>query len=226
VKARLHEDKILTVPLGAPPPLPKDSLPSEPQPTLRVIYVGTVSVRKGAHYLLRAWERVAGPGMELHLYGAILLPDSVCKAALAGRNGGRIVFHGSIPARQLGDVYEQSSVLVLPTLCDGFGQVVTDALAHGLPVITTSNAGAADIVEHGKSGLIIPAADEDALAAALEWCADHRPPLFDMREAALAAAGSWTWAHFRRRFGALAMAAVHGQDQRPAHSTVAIGVTT
>jgi glycosyltransferase involved in cell wall biosynthesis len=101
---------------------------------------------------------------------------------------------------------------VLPTLGDGFGQVVTDALAHGLPVITTTNAGAADRIVHGESGLVVPPADVDALAAALEWAAGHRRALFDMRGAALAQARGWTWREFRAAFLARIDAALAAMD--------------
>ena len=97
-------------------------------------------------------------------------------------------------------VYQDSSVLVLPTLCDGFGMVVSEALANGLPVITTTNAGAADLIQPGRSGFVIPPANEDALVDALGWCADHPRDLFDMRRAALETAANWTWTGYRRRF--------------------------
>jgi glycosyltransferase involved in cell wall biosynthesis len=111
-----------------------------------------------------------------------------------------VTFHGLVPASDLRDIYLGASVLVLPTLADGFGQVVTDALAHGLPVITTANAGAADRITHGVSGFVLPPADIPALSATLDWCLTHRAELGEMRDAALTEAGRWTWADFRRTF--------------------------
>jgi glycosyltransferase involved in cell wall biosynthesis len=192
--------KILTVPLGGPTPVNPEELPRVRPDVVRFVYVGPVSVRKGAHYLLRAWKQVAQPGVELHLYGTVLLPDQIRRDALLAPGGGSITFHGSIPALELASVYLQSSALVLPTLCDGFGMVVSEALAHGLPVITTQNAGAAALVENGRTGFVVPAADPDALVRALTWCRDHPDELFEMRRAAWASAHRWTWAHFRHRF--------------------------
>jgi glycosyltransferase involved in cell wall biosynthesis len=202
VAAGFSTEKIITVPLGGPDPIPVAALPRDRPSTQRLVYVGPVSVRKGAHYLLRAWRQAAGPGLELHFYGKLLLPDRLIVEAKASRGGDRLFFHGSVPASTLGRAYTDASLLVLPTLCDGFGQVISDALAHGVPVLTTENAGGADRVEPGTSGFVIPAADEMAIAERLAWCADHPDALFDMRRPALARAARWTWAHFRRQFAA------------------------
>jgi glycosyltransferase involved in cell wall biosynthesis len=114
--------------------------------------------------------------------------------------GDRIYFHGSVPSAELRAAYQRASVLVFPTLCDGFGMVVSEAMACGLPVITTHNAGAKDWIRPGESGFVIPPGDADALAAALQWCADHPGDLLAMRRAALETASRYTWKDFRRSF--------------------------
>ena len=200
VEAGVTPSKILTVPLGGPDPVPLSMLPATPPVTARVVFVGPVSVRKGAHYLLEAWRHVAARNAELHFYGRVLLPDELIATAKAGPGGDRIVFHGSVPGSTLGAVYLTASLLVLPTLCDGFGQVVSDALAYGVPVLTTQNAGAADRVAPGSTGFVVPPADATALADRLVWCVSHPAELFAMRPQALAQAASWTWADFRRTF--------------------------
>jgi glycosyltransferase involved in cell wall biosynthesis len=200
--------RILTIPLGGPTPVAPDALPAHPPQTVRFLYVGPMSVRKGAHYLLNAWRRVARPGVELHFFGKRLLPVEIVERAKAAAGGDSIVVHGSVPGPELAHAYMRSSILVLPTLCDGFGQVISDALGHGLPVITTSNAGAADLVQHGTSGFVVPPADEHALVDAMTWCADHPGELFAMRHAALTRAAKWTWLEFRQRFRDLLLGAM------------------
>lgn len=200
IDAGFRAQKILTVPLGGPDPIDPSELPGNAPKTLRFVFVGPASVRKGAHYLLRAWRRVAGPGRELHFYGKVLLPQAVVDEARRAVGAGSLVFHGSVPPADLPGVYQGATALVLPTLCDGFGAVVSEALAHGLPVITTRNAGAADQVTEGRSGFLIPARDEDALVAILERCLQRPAELFEMRRGALAAAASWTWTDFRSTF--------------------------
>ena len=75
--------------------------------------------------------------------------------------------------------------------------VVTEAFAHGLPVITTTRAGAADLVRHGENGFVIPPGDSDALAEALDWCLANRAELKAMRSAAFQTAAQWQWSDFR-----------------------------
>jgi Glycosyltransferase len=113
-----------------------------------------------------------------------------------------IHFHGAIPQSELFHRYAEADALVFPTLCDGFGMVVTEAFAHGLPVITTDRAGAADIVRHGENGLIVPGGDVAALAATMDWCIDHRSELSNMRAKALETAGNRPWAAYRTELAA------------------------
>jgi glycosyltransferase involved in cell wall biosynthesis len=94
-------------------------------------------------------------------------------------------------------MYASHDALVLPTLSDGFGLVVTEALAHGLPVITTDQCGAGELIEHGVNGLRVRAADTEDLMAALAFCAHNRDALHAMRAAALRGAAQRTWTQYR-----------------------------
>lgn len=190
VEAGHRAEKIFTVPLGSPPAPP--DLPRQPvRRPLRLIYAGPLSVRKGAHYLLDAWRRLGCNGTaELHCYGTDLLPRSVVRPE-------GVVFHGHVARRELYAAYGEGLALVFPTLCDGFGQVVTEAFAHGVPVITTRNAGAADLIEDGRNGFLIPAGSAEKLAERLEWCLQHPHELVQMREVARETAERWSWGDFR-----------------------------
>lgn len=188
-------EKIVAVPLAAPPPVPAVNKPqADISGSMRVIWAGSVSIRKGAHYFIDAWRaQNAGDRAEVRLYGKIGVPERVLLPAPPN-------FHlmGSVPQRELFAAFEDADVLVFPTLADGFGMVVTEAFSRGLPVITTDRAGASDLVEHGKNGLIIPAADSAALADALRWCLDNRKALYEMRFHALETARRWQWPDYRR----------------------------
>jgi glycosyltransferase involved in cell wall biosynthesis len=193
--AGLDVSKVRIVPLGAPPTdeasIECGDRKSEP---LRVLWVGTFSIRKGAHYLLSAWRRFApSKSAILNVFGANGLPPNLISKLPAS-----IHLVPTIPRAALVEHYHAADVLMFPTLCDGFGMVVTEAFAHGLPVITTSRAGAADLVRHGENGLIIPAGDASAIEEALEWCLSHREELRAMRQAALDTAKGIQWSDFRQ----------------------------
>lgn len=196
VSAGLDPARIHVVPLGAPPPVSLDQAMAggNAQGPLRVLWAGTFSVRKGAHYLLDAWRRGnLGRHAVLRIHGSITLPDELLHPLPAG-----VELGGSIPRNQLMDVYQQSDVLAFPTLCDGFGMVATEAWSRGLPVITTASAGVADSLRQGENGLLISAGDTTAIQEAIEWCLAHRPELKKMRESSLATAARWQWSDYRR----------------------------
>ncbi|BAY36704.1 group 1 glycosyl transferase [Nostoc sp. NIES-2111] len=192
--AGLDVEKVRVVPYGAPPITTEVSEGSSSAEPLRFLWAGTFSIRKGAHYLLKAWKKLQPNSQaRLSVFGALELPSSLVQDLPK-----EIKISGTVPRSELYELYRQADVLVFPTLCDGFGMVVTEAFAQGLPVITTNRAGAADLVKHGVNGLIIPAGDADALAEALDWCLTHRQELKAMRKAALETAASWQWSDYRR----------------------------
>ncbi len=194
-RAGLPVDRVRVVPYGAPAPqaeaLAGGSGEDEP---LRLLWAGTFGIRKGAHYLIEAWRRGHfGRKARLRVFGTVGLPERLLKPLPEG-----IEFAGAIPRALLMDEYRRSDALVFPTLCDGFGMVASEAWSCGTPVITTDRAGAADLLQPGRNGLLIAAANADAIAAALEWCLGHRGELRAMREGARATAAGWQWADYRR----------------------------
>jgi glycosyltransferase involved in cell wall biosynthesis len=191
IEAGADPAKIFAVPLGAPEAIEaiKDD-PHQLTRPLNVIWAGPFSLRKGAHCLMESWRALAaGAAANLNIYGQNLLPERV------GMGEG-MVFNGSVPQPRLFEAYEAADILVFPTLSDGFGMVVAEAMAHGLPVITTDRAGAADFVTR-DNGVIVPAGDSSALTQALQWCLDNRLRLAEMRTFALGAARGRQWSHFR-----------------------------
>lgn len=119
----------------------------------RVIFCGTASLQKGTHYLLQAFHELANPDMELWLVGTVrgeMLPF------LRKYGNGQVKVFGKLPQSELKNYYSQCSVFCLPSLQEGFAMVILQAMACGLPVITTTNTGANDIMREGKDGFIIP----------------------------------------------------------------------
>lgn len=187
---------IRVVPYGAPPPADRDWALSggSTDQTLRLLWAGTFSIRKGAHYLLEAWKREKfGRHARLRIHGSIALPDSLVRPLPEG-----IEIAGPISRDQLMEVYRESDLLIFPTLCDGFGMVATEAWSRGLPVLTTAHAGAADLLQNERNGLLVESANAHALVESIIWCLEHRAELHAMREESLATAARWQWADYRR----------------------------
>jgi glycosyltransferase involved in cell wall biosynthesis len=91
-----------------------------------------------------------------------------------------------------------SDVLVLPSLVEGFAHVILEAMACGVPVVTTHHTCAPDVMVDGEHGFIVPVGDAGAIADRIAWGLDHRSDLAGMGVAASRQASEFTWARFRQ----------------------------
>jgi glycosyltransferase involved in cell wall biosynthesis len=203
-------DKVAVVPYGAPPAAEAVSPNVSRAQPFRFLWVGTFSIRKGAHHLLEAWHALPESGAELHIYGAWDLP-----ARLRADLPPSIRFHGPVPQAELSRHYGDADMLVFPTLCDGFGMVVTEAFAHGLPVLTTDRAGAADLVKQDENGMIVAGGDVRLLAETMAWCVAHRERVAGMRGAALETARRRPWSAYRAELAAAIAQRFPSVPERP-----------
>lgn len=150
--------------------------------SFEVLFVGQVSFRKGIPYLLSAFARVKHPRKRLRVVGAM---QEEIKRFLGGRTWRDVEFVGSIEQRRLKDIMSASHVMVLPSVEDGLGLVLGQAMACGCPVICTTHTGGEDLLSDGVEGFIVPPRDEAALAERLQQMADDRELRNRMGEAAL-----------------------------------------
>ena len=135
---------------------------------LQALFVGDVSLRKGIRHLLEAMRRLERADVRCRIVGGW----SVNADVLRRHTPRNVELVGHVPRSEISREYARADVFCLPSLCEGSATVVYEALAAGLPVVTTPNAGA--IVRDGVEGFIVPIRDAEALAdkiASLE--ADH-----------------------------------------------------
>lgn len=159
----------------------------------RILFAGSVGVRKGAPDLLQAFDKMA-PGTELHLAGP-LEPGMSDLIARHDRPG--LIVHGPLAFSRLKELYRSSTVFCLPSIEEGFAQVLLQAMASGLPVVTTDVAGGAELVLAGENGLIVPVDDPDALADALSVLAGDPDRTWEMgRAARRRIKASFRWSHY------------------------------
>jgi glycosyltransferase involved in cell wall biosynthesis len=177
VKLGVPSEKIAIVPLAYETEEIEPVSPPRAEGPLRVLYLGQVNLRKGIQYLLEAARKLDKKHFRFDVAGPISISDEHVVTAPAN-----VTFHGSVTRDRVREFYREADVFVLPTISDGFALTQLEAMAHGLPVITTPNCG--EVVHDGIDGLIVPARDSTALAKALETLADDPERLDAMREAA------------------------------------------
>ena len=166
----IAREKIWVVPYGSDQRL---FFPSESAPPreFRIVFAGQVGLRKGIKTLLDALTLAGRESWRVDFYGAVL---GEARAELAAYRGHvPLEFHGPVAQAQLGEAFRRSAVLVLPSLEEGFGLVVPQALSCGVPCLVSDRVGAKDLIRRGENGSIFPVKDASALAAELAWWADH-----------------------------------------------------
>jgi len=162
---------------------------SAPRGRFRVLSVGTHDLRKGTPYLLEAWKQAALPDAELHLVG----PLRLAKGFLDGY-AGSFKHWPHVPKASLAEHYAAADLLAFPTLGDGFGLVIQEAMCTGTPVVTTPCGGGPECITDGRDGWIVPPRDVDALVARFREAAADRDRLAAMGSAARLRAERWSWA--------------------------------
>lgn len=188
--AGIPANRLSVLPLGVDLLRFRDSMPRR-TPGLKILFVGKLTETKGFDVLLEAFESVlrTSPEAALRVAGQGHWP-----APLPARVECARVAHADLP-----EVYSAADVLVLPSRLDGFGMVVSEALACGTPVLVSDRVGAKDLVQEGINGWIVPAANAEELAERLSWCADQLPALRAMREACRRSVEQHGWEAYAER---------------------------
>jgi glycosyltransferase involved in cell wall biosynthesis len=154
------------------------------------LFVGEVGVRKGVPWLLEAFARLPAD-WTLHLVGP---SASGTRQLLARLPNARVVFRGVLSGDALAAAYREADIFCLPSIEEGFGMVILQAMASGLPVVATRATGGPDVGVHGRELLIVQPGDSSALAEALVRLAedpDLRHALGTAAAARVATGFSW-----------------------------------
>jgi len=156
---------VTVIPYGFPPISPEESshrCRSTGRP-LRVLFVGGLSQRKGIADLFAAVRRL-GNCVSLTLIGSKVTAECPALDAELARHR----WIASLPHGQILEEMRAHDVLVFPSLFEGFGLVITEAMSQGTPVITTERTAGPDLITHGENGWLIPAGNTEALVQQLE----------------------------------------------------------
>ena len=179
------------VPYGAPP-VGEPRQPTRREDPLRVLFVGQLGQRKGLGYLVAAMDRLEVPAT-LTLLGRPVATPPAMQKALA-----RFRWIESAPHARVLETMREHDVLVFPSLFEGFGLVILEAMAQGTVVMATPHTAAPDLLTDGEDGFIVPIRSADTIAERLTRLAQDRDLLARMSEAARQTAARCTWEEYRR----------------------------
>lgn len=204
-KANVEDKKIIVIPLAFPTPIRKISKPKSSE-IFTFLYTGSLSVRKGTHLLLEIWQKNFSnhDHLKLRLIGKNLLPNNITRNC--PKNVEILDF---VPQDRLDQFYDEADIFVFPTLADGFGMVITEAMARGLPVIASHNSAGPDLIIHKHNGLIVNSGDIDDLTEKMNWCLANKESLPKMANEALIKANSYQWADYRKELISKISAQLH-----------------
>lgn len=169
---------------------------TEDRPThaFEALFVGSGVQRKGLHHLLRAWGQAALPrASRLTLVCRHLDPGLRERVACVRH----VRLLPEVSQAELTRLYQRSTLFVMPSLVEGFGQVYLEALSHGCPVLGTANTCLPDLGAETDGVFLTAAAEVDQLVHRLETLAQTLPGRYDLRTHAQACASRFTWPRFR-----------------------------
>lgn len=164
----------------------------KPDDVFRVVFCGALSIRKGLAYLLQAFSELDLPNSELLLIGS---RQAETEPLLARFASDKIRHVGPFREFDLHEHYRLGSVFCLPSIEDGFGMVLVQAMASGLPLICTTNTGGPDLITDGEQGFIVPIRDVGMLKEKILFCyenPDARAAMAIAARARVEAGFSWT----------------------------------
>ena len=163
-----------------------------PKAKMTFLFVGQCSIRKGTPLLLEAWNAAGLKNAKLRLVGPWDLSDQKQKSLPPGAE-----WIAPVSRDLLQEYYRDADVFVFPTFFEGRALVIGEALASGLPVLTTRASGADDLIDD-TCGRIMPTGDLEALVECLRWFDRNRTQMSAMSRAARAQAEHCDWANYRR----------------------------
>jgi len=192
IKEGFKKEKIITIPYGVNL---KHFFPKKKTENIfRFIYVGSISIRKGVIYTLKAFEELNLREAELILVGQI--DYEISNIIQKYKKNKNIKFIGLVNENNLVEFYNKCDVFVISSIEDGFAMVILQALACGLPVICTVNSGGSELIIDGKNGYIVPIRDVEKLKFRMLNLYSNKKKLIKMKEILLFNRSKYSWDYY------------------------------
>ncbi len=176
------------IPYGFPDINPGKTYNMDQNTPLKLLFIGGLSQRKG---IANIFEAVQGFGrhVELTVVGHKTANDCPALDAALSKH----TWIPSLPHSGILKLMREQDILIFPSLFEGFGLVITEAMSQGTPVITTDRTAGPDLIEHGRNGWLIEAGSTKAIQELLEKLIPDRKQVETVGKAALETAGKRPW---------------------------------
>ena len=183
-------DRVCVIPYAADLKRFRPDPQKRPGPGCTFLFAGGITQRKGIGYLLRAWERIRRPGWALQLLGPLPAQTGPLEPYL-----GHVELLGRLGHAEVAAKMAAADVFAFPSLFEGSAVVTYEAMACGLPCVVTAEAGS--VARDGVDGLIVPPADVESLAAAMQALGEDAGRRMSMGEAARGRAEEFDWSRYQ-----------------------------
>ena len=178
-------------PFGSPPCKPVDFERSPKNDTLKLLFVGSMSQRKGLADLFEAMKLLKGEPISLSILGQPSMPMEFYRKQFAA-----FEYFTPCSNQKVREIMKVHDALVLPSIVEGRALVQQEALACGLPIIVTPNAGGEDLIEEGITGHLVPIRSPEKMAEAIRAMIENKNPKEEIRQFCQEKAILYTWANY------------------------------
>jgi glycosyltransferase involved in cell wall biosynthesis len=193
LKYNLDSERVAYIPNGVEPRffIPREYRESD---SLRLLYAGTWLDQRGIFYIREALRRVAPRFPRLTMtFAGCGVPAGVIEEFFGDDLKGRVSVRPIVAAERMQELYAEHDALLFPSLMEGLPSVLLEAMATGMPVITTETCGMPDVVENEFNGLLIPSGNANAIERAIERLATSLELRRTLGEAARETMKRYTW---------------------------------
>ena len=189
------QERIAVVPLAPPSNfLETASAPIDSNRSNRLLYVGQFAFIKAPMILASAFEKICAQRPDVTLTWVCAAKSHQEAASLLSAHAReRVTFMDWVEQDRLIEMYDGHGIFLFPSFFEGFGKAFLEAMARGLAVIATDEGGARDLIEDGRTGILVPVGDAEALAAKCLNLLSNPEFLRELGENARATALRHTW---------------------------------
>lgn len=169
----------------------------DPSKPLTLIYVGQISYRKGLHHLLNVVRKYDKTQLRVILAGDYKKNTPIYTKY---KDLDNVEFLGFVTRDKLAEEYSNADAFIFPTIGEGYGLVVLEALYCGVPVFSSDLAGGNDAIVDGYNGFVFEGGNDDAIKQQIEWMMNNRKELFNMRKNAVESSKNFSWEAYYSRY--------------------------